>query len=189
MKMKYKIFFFIGILLIFSFSLNSCRLFLPEDEGPGEIETEDTIGDVTEEPGTAEGDPESSQITENESEEEEKETPQATEESEEEKDIIVDSPLPNQVISSPLVITGEARGTWFFEANFPVRLLDGNGEEITVYYAQALDEWMTEDFVPFQSEIEFEKPETGTGFLILEKNNPSDMREHDDEIIIPVRFE
>ncbi len=189
MKIKHTIFFFMVILLVFSFSLNSCRLFLPEDEGPGEIETEETIDKVTEEPGTVEGDPESSQIIENEGEEEEKETPQVLEEPEEEKDIIVDSPLPNQVISSPLVITGEARGTWFFEANFPVRLLDGNGEEITVYYARALDEWMTEDFVPFQSEIEFEKPETDTGFLVLEKNNPSDIREYDDEIIIPVRFE
>ncbi|MFH1990480.1 MAG: hypothetical protein ABIJ19_01330, partial [Patescibacteria group bacterium] len=29
--------------------------------------------------------------------------------------IRLDTPRPNQAIQSPLVITGEARGTWFFE--------------------------------------------------------------------------
>ena len=93
------------------------------------------------------------------------------------------------MIKSPLIIEGEARGTWFFKATFPVKLLDANGNEVAVHYAQAPGEWMTEDFVSFEAQIEFSKPATATGTLVLEKSNPSDLAEYDAKIEIPVRFE
>jgi len=102
--------------------------------------------------------------------------------------IIVFTPLPDQLITSPLIITGEARGTWFFEANFPVSLLDSNENVLALHYAATEEEWMTEDFISFTATIKFEDPETATGFLILDKNNPSDIRGYDAQIIIPVRF-
>lgn len=94
-----------------------------------------------------------------------------------------------QTISSPLSIKGEAQGTWYFEASFPVRITDGNGNEIGLSYATALSDWMTEEFVEFESTINFTTPTTETGFLILEKDNPSGLPEHYDEIIIPIRFQ
>lgn len=103
--------------------------------------------------------------------------------------IIVTAPLPDQLITSPLIITGEARGTWFFEANFPVSLLDSNENVLALHYAETEEEWMTEDFISFTATIEFDDPQTATGFLVLDKNNPSDIREHDAQLIIPVRFE
>jgi len=103
--------------------------------------------------------------------------------------IIVTYPVPDQLIASPLIITGEARGTWFFEANFSVSLLDSNGKVLALHYAITDEEWMTEDFISFTAHIEFDDPETATGLLILEKNNPSDFREQDAQIEIPVRFE
>lgn len=102
--------------------------------------------------------------------------------------IILNSPRPNQVIESPLLIEGEARGFWFFEADFPIVIIDGKGEVIGEGIAFAKSEWMTENFVPFQSEIEFKRPETEKGTLILFKDNPSGLPEHDDQLIIPVRF-
>ena len=69
--------------------------------------------------------------------------------------ICVSAPRPNQTISSPLVLEGEARGVWFFEASFPARLFDDDGNEIAVAIAQAQGEWMTEDFVPFLATLEF----------------------------------
>ena len=102
--------------------------------------------------------------------------------------IKVTKPLPNDVVVSPLTIEGEARGTWFFEATFPVKLLDANGDAIAIHFAQAQDEWMTEDFVAFKAQIEFEKPSTDTGMLILEKDNPSGLPENDADIRIPVSF-
>ena len=103
--------------------------------------------------------------------------------------IIVSTPLPDQLITSPLIITGKARGTWFFEATFPVSLLDSNGNVLALHYAATEEEWMTEDFISFTATIKFEDPETGTGFLVLDKNNPSDIREYDAQLVIPVRFE
>ncbi|HXK32321.1 MAG TPA: hypothetical protein VJ378_02535, partial [Candidatus Paceibacterota bacterium] len=44
--------------------------------------------------------------------------------------IKIENVRPNQIISSPLSIKGEARGNWFFEASFPIRLYDGNNQEI-----------------------------------------------------------
>lgn len=103
--------------------------------------------------------------------------------------IQADMPRPNDVVISPLKISGQARGTWFFEASFPVVLLDGNDNIIVQHYAQAQDEWMTEDFVPFETELAFTKPATKKGKLILKKDNPSGLPEYDDELVIPVSFE
>jgi len=47
----------------------------------------------------------------------------------EKSDLIrLDSPRPNEAITSPLTIRGTARGYWFFEASFPIRLVDEKGE-------------------------------------------------------------
>ncbi len=103
--------------------------------------------------------------------------------------IIVAEPRAGALITSPLTISGSARGYWYFEASFPIRLLDGNGKLLAIKPAQAQDEWMTEEFVPFSLILEFEKPETQTGTLILEKDNPSGLPEHADELAIPIRFQ
>ena len=95
--------------------------------------------------------------------------------------IQVESPQPESQISSPLQITGKARGTWFFEGDFPVRLYDLDGNEISVAIATAQGEWMTEEWVDFKASMEFEAPASGTGVLVFEKSNPSDMRELDRE--------
>jgi len=96
---------------------------------------------------------------------------------------------PGDTVTSPLTVTGEARGTWYFEASFPVRLLDGNGNEIAVEPAQAQEDWMTEDFVPFEVTLVFTQPSTPTGTLVLEKDNPSGLPEHADQITMPVSFQ
>lgn len=103
--------------------------------------------------------------------------------------IVADSPHPGDTVSSPVSISGEARGYWFFEASFPVEIRDANGQLLGQWYAEAQGEWMTEDFVPFTSTLTFETPATPTGTLILRRDNPSGLPENDDELTIPVRFE
>lgn len=103
--------------------------------------------------------------------------------------IVVTLPKANQIVTSPLTISGQARGTWFFEASFPVRLLDGDGRELAVAPAQAQSNWMTQEFVPFVAQLRFSKPATATGTLVLEKDNPSGLAENADELRLPVRFE
>ena len=102
--------------------------------------------------------------------------------------IVVDNPRPNQVVTSPLEISGKARGTWFFEADFPVRLYDVEGKEIAVGIAKAQGEWMTEEFVPFIATLTFETPLADKGELVVEKSNPSDLPENADSLSIPVKF-
>ncbi|MCR4283954.1 MAG: Gmad2 immunoglobulin-like domain-containing protein [Parcubacteria group bacterium] len=107
--------------------------------------------------------------------------------------IRVTTPLPEQVITSPLIVEGEARGYWFFEATFPLVLTDWDGRIIAQSYATALDEWMTEDFVPFRGVLEFEEPEfigefSNRGALILKKDNPSGLPEHDDALEMTIYF-
>lgn len=164
--------------IIFIFTLNSCNIFAP-------AETSKEISASTSG---------SEETTDKEQESRETEAATVIEIETTSKDttsdqIKVTNPIPNQAIQSPLIIEGEARGTWFFEATFPVKLLDANGNVIAANPAQAQGEWMTEDFVPFKAQIEFEKPATSTGILVLEKDNPSDLPENDAKIEIPVRFD
>lgn len=102
--------------------------------------------------------------------------------------IIVDSPRPGDIIRSPLAVTGKARGYWFFEATFSMDLYDDNGQLLGQGNAQAQGEWTTEDFVPFTATLEFTSPTTSRGNLIIRKDNPSGLPEHDDQLRIPVKF-
>lgn len=103
--------------------------------------------------------------------------------------LFVDSPQFGGIISSPLEITGQAPGTWFFEASFPLILTDWDGKIIAQGYAQAQQDWMTESFVLFRGILDFSVPDYGkNGFLILQKDNPSGLPEYDDAVEIPIRF-
>ncbi|MDP1706760.1 MAG: Gmad2 immunoglobulin-like domain-containing protein, partial [bacterium] len=109
--------------------------------------------------------------------------------------IRLDWPKAGQEISSPLEITGEARGVWFFEASFPVFLVDWDGriiaQGIATAHPPAGGDWMTENFVPFKAKLEFTVEKdiySNRGALILKKDNPSGLPEHDDALEIPVVF-
>lgn len=103
--------------------------------------------------------------------------------------IQVEQPKPHAVISSPQTITGQARGYWFFEADFPIILEDEQGKVIATAIATADGEWMTENFVPFTATLEFNRPTDVTrAFLVFQRDNPSDLRENDRELRIPIRL-
>ena len=102
--------------------------------------------------------------------------------------IELQSPLPGALIQSPLAVTGQARGPWYFEASFPVYLLNAAGDTIARTPAQAEGEWMTTNMVPFKATITFTAPAGESGTLILSKSNASGLPEHDDELRVPVRF-
>jgi hypothetical protein len=113
-----------------------------------------------------------------------------------EKDNLIrlSSPRPNEYVRSPLEVRGVARGSWFFEASFPLVVTDGNGKIIGQGYATAQDNWMTEDFVSFVGTVLFDTAEiqstySGKGTLILQKSNASGLSEHNDALEIPIVFE
>jgi glucose/arabinose dehydrogenase len=102
--------------------------------------------------------------------------------------IRVESPKKNEIVKSPLVIRGEARGKWFFEASFPVKLLDGDGTLLAGGVAEAEAEWMTENLVPFRAELSFASPRGGRGKIVLMRDNPSGLPDGDQSLEIEVRF-
>ena len=104
-------------------------------------------------------------------------------------EIVVSFPHTGSVISSPLTITGQARGTWFFEATAPVSLVNWDGLIIAEGYIMTTEDWMTTEFVNFVGTLEFTKPDyKNNGALILQADNPSDLPEYDRAVEIPIIF-
>ena len=104
--------------------------------------------------------------------------------------IYLDSPLSGALVSSPLKVRGYARGTWFFEGDFPMVLVDSDGKVMAKGFCSAKNHWMTENFVRFEGSMEFKKTGAGErGTLILKKDNPTDLPEHDDALEVTIFFE
>lgn len=107
--------------------------------------------------------------------------------------IRIAAPRPNAQVSSPLAVKGMARGEWFFEASFPVVIVDWDGKIIGEGFVAAVGEWMTDGFAPFSGTVRFNTAEISgeysrRGTLILKKANISGLPEHDDALEIPVIF-
>jgi len=100
-----------------------------------------------------------------------------------------------ETITSPLKITGEARGSWFFEASFPVSLVDWDGRIIGEGLAQTKEDWMNNNFLPFEATITFTKPANPTnqdyarrGAIIFKKDNPSGLSKYEAAYEMPISF-
>lgn len=105
-------------------------------------------------------------------------------------DIIrVTLPYPGAVTGKEFKVIGEARGTWYFEASFPIEVLDKDGNVLVQTHATAQKEWMTEDFVPFEADIKVPESYIGLATLVLHKDNPSDIREKDASMSFPFIIE
>lgn len=103
--------------------------------------------------------------------------------------IKVELPFPDAVVGKEFSVIGQARGMWFFEASFPVELLDKGGHSLATGIAQAQSNWMTADFVPFKTEIKVPDSYIGPATLVLKKDNPSGMAENDASVKFPITVE
>ena len=102
--------------------------------------------------------------------------------------ISVAVPQADQVIHGPFAIEGKAKGTWFFEGVFLIKLLDANGKVMAQGQAKADGDWMTSDFVPFSTTLDFKNPTTATGTLVFQNDNPSGLPANQKEFKLPVKF-
>lgn len=106
-------------------------------------------------------------------------------------DLRIEAPLMHEVVSSPLTIKGKVRGYWMFEAIFDIRLEDMDGRELATAPGVATDSWMTEDFVPFEAEMEFIPGNATEGKIIFLEAFPAGGLEGNTErrtFEMPVRF-
>lgn len=103
--------------------------------------------------------------------------------------IRVDLPLPGATVLSPMNVSGQARGNWFFEASAPYELKDAGGNVIAQGHVDTLGDWMTTDYVLFNASISFPpQPAGSSGTLVLKNDNPSGDPARDKELDIPVKF-
>lgn len=98
------------------------------------------------------------------------------------------TPALNSKLTNPVTIIGEVPGNWSFEASFPIKLMDSQGAVIAQTTAHVLGDWMTAQLVPFSASLTFTGTPSGSGVLILEKDNPSGQAQNDDSVSIPVTF-
>lgn len=80
-------------------------------------------------------------------------------------------------------IEGKARGPWYFEASFPIEILDIQSTVIGSGIGTADGEWMTTEFVPFTADITLSSPYTGAAVIIFKKDNPSGESQYDASLL------
>jgi hypothetical protein len=102
--------------------------------------------------------------------------------------VSVSAPLPEATVGKKFTVTGQARGTWYFEASFPVKVTDGIGNVVGQGIAQAQGDWMTENHVPFTASVTVTSY-TGPAYLILQKDNPSGEVVNDAFISVPITIQ
>ncbi len=103
-------------------------------------------------------------------------------------EIEVDAPLVGDSVLPSFLISGRARGNWYFEASFPIDVVADDGRVLATAVAQAQDEWMTEEFVPFSARIVFDPLFYSSGKIVFRKDNPSGDSQFDKSYELPIVF-
>lgn len=99
--------------------------------------------------------------------------------------VVIDAPDSGAVVPKTFTVTGKAPGPWYFEASFPIQIRDSNNAVVGRGIATALSDWMTTGDVAFKADITVESY-TGNATLVLLKDNPSGLPEHDDSVSMPI---
>lgn len=117
-----------------------------------------------------------------------KQTTSTTYKSEKGVSVTVTAPASGSKVTSPLTVTGSVPGSWSFEAQFSVRLIDAQGNLLADSPAKLQGDWMTDKMVPFTATLQFGQGASQNGTLVLLKANPSGLDENNDSVVIPVTF-
>lgn len=100
--------------------------------------------------------------------------------------VMVDAPKAGTTVGKMFMVTGKAPGNWFFEASFPLQVRSEDGDVIGRAIAQAQSDWMTTELVAFTTEVTLEGSYSGPATLILLRDNPSGLPEHDDALEVDI---
>lgn len=105
------------------------------------------------------------------------------------EDLVSFSIFPNEKVSGVNIIQGIVKGGYFFEANILINILDVNKKVLKNSNAMATTDWMTADPVYFEGSIDFTGLPKGPAYFEIKNDNPSDLRENDKSILIPIIIE
>lgn len=102
---------------------------------------------------------------------------------------IVSSPSANMKVVSPLKVTGTVPAGWMFEGVFPIKLVDASRKLIVQGQAKEklAGSWQGGLPVDFTATLMF-KTASGSGFLILQNDNPSGIPANSKTFEVPVGF-
>lgn len=102
---------------------------------------------------------------------------------------IVNSPVANSLVKSPLKVTGSVPSGFMFEGVFPIRLVDANNKLITQGQAKENipGSWLSDKPATFSATLTF-KTSTESGYLVLQNDNPSGDPDKSITLSIPVKF-
>jgi hypothetical protein len=103
--------------------------------------------------------------------------------------VSITSPKANASDTKVFSVTGQAPGNWFFEASAPIMVVDPEGNKLAQSYIQAEGDWMTTELVSFKGEIRITSSYAGPATLVLMKDNPSGLPEHDDSLEISLTIQ
>ena len=99
--------------------------------------------------------------------------------------LVINTPHANARLTSPLIVEGSATGDWYFEAQFPAKIVDASGAVIAEAPAHAQSDWMTEAPVPYRAQLSFNVTQDTPATLVLQEDMPADDA-HPREVAIPV---
>ena len=99
--------------------------------------------------------------------------------------VVINAPAPGARVTSPLVVEGAAPGDWYFEAQFPAKLIGADGAVIAEAPAMSQSDWMTEAPVPYRAQLTFSVTQDTPATLVLQEDMPAD-NAHPRETSIPV---
>jgi hypothetical protein len=107
----------------------------------------------------------------------------------EKDDLVSFSILPNSKVSGIISYRGSIRGGWFFEGNILINVLDEEKNVLLNSNAVATTDWMTEEPVDFEGNIDFSTLPKGDAFIEIHNDNPSDGEGVQKFIQIPIIIE
>jgi hypothetical protein len=101
----------------------------------------------------------------------------------------VTSPVSNSKVVNPLTVIGTVPAGWMFEGVFPIKLVDANRKLIVQGQAKetVAGSWQSGNPVDFTATLTFNNT-SGSGFLILQNDNPSGDPVNSKTFEVPVSF-
>jgi hypothetical protein len=104
-------------------------------------------------------------------------------------DLISFSIWPNTKVHGILSYRGVIKGSYFFEANIVINILDTNKKVLKTSNAVAKTDWATSGPVSFEGNIDFTGLSTGPAYFEIHNDNASGLPANDKSILIPIIIE
>ncbi len=98
----------------------------------------------------------------------------------------ITAPRANETVTAPFIVSGNAPGGWFFEASFPIRIVDQNNKLLATTVAHPLSSWMSSDPIAFEAAFDFIVATTTEATMVFNNDNPSGLPENDREFSMPI---